>query len=129
MTDLDLSRRAMAAGMRPKRGAVWVDTETGASVLLLEQTRLGRWRCWEYGEHEGLRHCDSDKMRPDLDDPGTRGHLLEQVRERLGDPFAYCGPVVTETHWKVWSWTVPGGEVASGPTEKAASVAALEAGK
>ena len=126
MSDLNLPRRAMAAGMRPKHGAVWIDTETGASVLLLEQTRPGRWRCWEYGEHERLRHCDSDKMRPDLDNPGTRGHLLEQVRERLGKPFLQAvlsgGRYYADDFGDAYS-----PPVASGPTESAALVAALEA--
>lgn len=122
--NLDLARRALAAGLRWAPGMRSVD---GRRVLAADD--FGR--VWTATGGGGFWYTSTEweiptGMIPDLDDPGTRGHLLEQVRERMGDPFAYCGPVVTETAWKVWSWTVPGGEVASGITEAAALVAARE---
>ena len=66
---------------------------------------------------------------PDLGDPATVGCLLAAVREAWGAlssalPNPYEAP---EERWRVFSGDESGDEVACGPTEADALIAALEA--
>ena len=68
-------------------------------------------------------------MLPDLDDPGTRGHLLEQVRERWGHADIWTTRSDLRT---TWMFGRHDGDdvlmyVRGCETEAAALVAALEA--
>lgn len=125
MTDLDVARRAIAAGMRWMQG---MRTTTGLIVIAA-------------GDHSA-RVCDADDcvldivetahLLPDVNDPATKGCLLEQVRKRWGDAGATtCFNETLGAGAKIeWACIVERGtSVFYGPTEAAALVAALEAPK
>lgn len=113
MLDLNLSRRAIAAGWRWAPGSlVWGGDRVTEDTL-------------------GIAHG----VVPDFDDDGTRGVLLGQVRERWDCPDLHTRPQYDHrgnvTHWQV---LVPrkelhphGWKCFEGPTETAALVTAMEA--
>lgn len=65
---------------------------------------------------------------PDLDDPATRGCLLELVREAWGDPTMAAASSLTieGTRWRVDSDDHPVGDLYDYPSEVSALVEALE---
>ena len=70
----------------------------------------------------------ADETLPDFSDAGTRGHLLQLVRERWGCSSAAVR-AYSDSEWG-HAWYAVGGAMEDGrahPTEVAALVAALEA--
>ena len=130
--DLTLSRRAVAAGWKWQAGALLVRRNS------LTQLRVACIN-GDYADliapsgHWAAAPIDNDL--PDFNDAATRGVLLQQVRERWGNPYAYTVPVLDRNglrFWAVWlpqpgGWGEDGQGSFTGPSETAALVAALEA--
>lgn len=129
----DLARRAVAAEAfrwMPSMAYVLPDGTTGVVVSVDED---GPW----------VLHYDEDVIAsadaldlwpaavPDLDDPATRGCLLELVRERVGTKRVWCEPFPSLRSGAPVSWAcIALGVIWNGPkspTEAEALVAALEA--
>ena len=120
---LDLARRAVACpGWRWMPGMR--DTD-GWRILRGEEASGGASLASADGE---LMHDRSLSLRvlPDLTDAATLGCLLALVREAWGDAAA-SAHLVGFTHALEWAVMSDESELATGPTEAAALVAALEA--
>ena len=125
--DLDLthSRRAVAAGWKWQAGAL---TVSGWRVCTIGANKAG---AQVLEQADGEYWIPAAAELPDFTDAATRGVLLEQVRERCGEPLAH----VTVHRWHgVNTWTAfiptratPCWLTFNAPSETAALVAALEA--
>jgi hypothetical protein len=115
--DLDLSRRAVAAGWKWQAGAltcsgVRVTFERGEHGYGCSQRDQGIAQVW---------HIVAEL--PDFNDAATRGVMLQQVRERWDAPT-----ICTDCDGLRWSVVrVDGTVLAYGDSETAALVCALEA--
>jgi hypothetical protein len=137
MTDiLDLARRATVC-----KGWRWLPGMLVAETDGMRPARLVG--LWEEGvcpdtpggpawAHWGISASQEDLsgFLPDLDDPATRGCILELAREAHGDPFlcvGVCWPVDDDGPvWAAWDG-VERKIVPSAASEKEALVLALEA--
>lgn len=137
-TDLDLSRRAVAAGWRWQSGALdlWDNTlikEVGTTDNGATQWIIG------YGSDGSVDRAVTVRDLPDFNDAAMRGCLLDQVRQRRNAPHGfvicqrsrcasrYYAPNVWDWTWSFWDDTET--FVASGDSEVAALVTALESVK
>lgn len=127
MVDLDLSRRAMAAGFRWAPG---MRTTTGLFVVAA-------------GDY-AARICDPvdnityivgiEHLLPDFNDPSTLSCLENQVREKHGQSLhVVIGGTYNSSQWKYFvytgSWFTPPGNhlcIANGTTRAEALISALE---
>ena len=103
--DLDLSRRAVAAGWKWQRGCRIVNSHVAAGTVLDGGEDYAVW----YGEgstRDGGGYQEAfplhSDLLPDFRDAATRGVLLQQVRERWDDPWL-C---VAWTGTNVYGWVV-----------------------
>lgn len=132
MTDLDLSRRAVAAGWRWQEGSLAINA--GGPVRIDGCDSYNEPFVWGKCQWSGERIelWVREMPIPDFRDDATRGCLLGQVRERWGK-MVYAVPICDAEgidHWlavvpdpaaDAWAW--PG---FNAPSETAALVAALE---
>lgn len=102
----------------PRRRGVIVDIGKGENDIRVDDGSE-RVRClWGHGNV------------PDLRDPGTKGHAVAQLRERMGNPF-----LVVECRVVPWNgaecpeWSFPLIDAGPCTTEEEAIVAAFEATK
>ena len=136
-TNETLARRWLASkhwggwrlGMVAEGGRVCAETPTGNLGLTPFSGKEG------VPAELKVRTWHNSHSIPDLDHPGTRAFLLEDVRRAWGDPHVHPsnfleytkmvpGPMV----WSVSLWVaVPDGLDIEAPTEAAALIAALEA--
>lgn len=125
--NLDLSRRAVAAGFSGRDGTAWVDPEKNWPWRV-----AGGLIVWDHhaGWPGGPPACDEGpsiaRALPDFRDAATRGVLLQQVRERWDDPWlcvAWTGVVWICVDRHGIGLVPP----CRADTETAALVAALEA--
>ena len=133
MADLNLSRRAVAAGWEWQAGALAINA--GGPVRIDGCDSFNEPFVWGKCQWSGERVelWVREMPLPDFNDPATRGCLLDQVRRRWGKQV-YAVPICdaeTITRWlaivpdpatDAWEW--PGFE---GADEVSALLAALEA--
>lgn len=134
--DLDLSRRAVAAGWKWQAGAALAELIDGLPARVIGVTEYDGATLLHlsFGLHDVDGYYAELWMLPDFNDLATRGVLLQQVRERWGDPGLY---VQGQYSNGIWNWRVWGGKPHGGTfnlaterwhdSESAALVAALEA--
>lgn len=70
--------------------------------------------------------ADFEHLLPDLSDAGTRGLLLELIRNATGEPLAFCEAMFVDGEHVGWL-VVPAVTMTMMDTEAEALVAALEA--
>lgn len=123
MSDLDLSRRAIAAGWRWEAGARYITDAWNRDGFdrVPDRPELAAFQAWV-------------GALPDFNDAPTRGALLEQVRTDWDDIGLHAVGLYRDG---AWHWRVRGGKHHGGTfnratekwhdSETAALVAALEA--